>query len=192
MRPPSAPSYTEIERRAEEALSGTVKMISAQESRARIDRLISEMRHYRACSGMSRLLIIAAIFFGMLAPNTRADEERSADQKEAYQLLVAQYPSTVEKAFKNDAERKSWHKFVTTDDPVHVRISRISANYEGQMSLGGSTAYTLYKSARIPPNPDDWWRIEVFGEMTPSVQSIIIFISTTSKKIVLARFQSGE
>jgi len=42
-----APSDEEIERRADEALSGKVKMISAQDSKARIDRLMSKIKRDR-------------------------------------------------------------------------------------------------------------------------------------------------
>ncbi len=45
--PRPVPSGAEIERRAEEALSGKVKMISAQESKARIDRLMSKIKRER-------------------------------------------------------------------------------------------------------------------------------------------------
>jgi hypothetical protein len=41
------PSYEEIERRADEALSGKVKMVSANESKARIDRLMSKIKRDR-------------------------------------------------------------------------------------------------------------------------------------------------
>jgi len=104
---------------------------------------------------MSRLFLATVIFFGVLRMVAQASVERSADQQEAYQALLVQYPSTVEKAFKTDADRKYWRKFVMTDDPVHIRIARTSANYEGQLSEGGTGAYTLYKSADIPPNPDE-------------------------------------
>jgi hypothetical protein len=42
-----APSYEEIEQRADEALSGKVKMISAHESKARIQRLMSKIKRHR-------------------------------------------------------------------------------------------------------------------------------------------------
>ncbi len=42
--PRSIPSYDEIEERAEEALSGKVKMISAEESSARIERLMAKIK----------------------------------------------------------------------------------------------------------------------------------------------------
>jgi hypothetical protein len=45
--PRPAPSVEEIERRADEALSGKVKMISAQESKDRIDRLMSKIKRER-------------------------------------------------------------------------------------------------------------------------------------------------
>jgi hypothetical protein len=45
--PRPAPSLEEIERRAEEALSGKVKMISAHESKARIDRLMAKIKRER-------------------------------------------------------------------------------------------------------------------------------------------------
>jgi len=138
------------------------------------------------------VLIAALVLCTSILIAAPVDEKRTPDQKDAYKALVTQYPSTVEKGFKTDAQRQTWRKYVMTYDPVHVHITRISANYEGQLNLGGAGAYTLYKATAIPPNPDDWWRIEVFGEMTPSVQSVIIYISTTSKKIVLARFQPGE
>jgi len=41
------PSYEEIERRADEALSGKVKMISAVDSRTRVDRLMSKIKRDR-------------------------------------------------------------------------------------------------------------------------------------------------
>jgi hypothetical protein len=40
-------SYDEIERRADEALSGKVKMVSAAESKARTDRLMSKIKRER-------------------------------------------------------------------------------------------------------------------------------------------------
>ena len=43
----TVPSYDEIERRADEALSGKVKMVSALESKVRIDRLISKIKRDR-------------------------------------------------------------------------------------------------------------------------------------------------
>jgi hypothetical protein len=43
-------SYDEIERRAEEALSGKMKMVSAAESKVRIDRLISKNRKQKSLS----------------------------------------------------------------------------------------------------------------------------------------------
>jgi len=45
--PRSAPSFEEIERRADEALSGKIKMISAVESKARIDRLMAKIKRDR-------------------------------------------------------------------------------------------------------------------------------------------------
>jgi hypothetical protein len=41
------PSYDETERRADEALSGKVKMLSAAESKVRIDRLMSKIKRDR-------------------------------------------------------------------------------------------------------------------------------------------------
>jgi len=41
------PSFDEIERRTDEALSGKVKMISAAESKARIDRLMAKIKRDR-------------------------------------------------------------------------------------------------------------------------------------------------
>jgi hypothetical protein len=43
----AVPSYDEIERRADEALSGKVKIVSAVESKARIDRLMSKIKRDR-------------------------------------------------------------------------------------------------------------------------------------------------
>ena len=43
----AVPSFEEIERRADEALSGKVKMISAHESKARIRRLMSKIKRNR-------------------------------------------------------------------------------------------------------------------------------------------------
>ena len=45
--PRPVPSFEEIERRAEEALSGKVKMISASESKARIGRLMAKIKRDR-------------------------------------------------------------------------------------------------------------------------------------------------
>jgi hypothetical protein len=45
--PGPAPSFEEIERRADEALSGKVKMISASESKARINRLMARIKQDR-------------------------------------------------------------------------------------------------------------------------------------------------
>jgi len=41
------PLFEEIERRADEALSGKIKMISAVESKARIDRLMAKIKRDR-------------------------------------------------------------------------------------------------------------------------------------------------
>jgi hypothetical protein len=41
------PSYEEIERRADEVLSGNVKTISGAESKTRIDRLMSKIKRDR-------------------------------------------------------------------------------------------------------------------------------------------------
>jgi len=41
------PSYGEIERRADEALSGKVKMVSAADSKARMDQLMSKIKRDR-------------------------------------------------------------------------------------------------------------------------------------------------
>jgi hypothetical protein len=43
----TTPSYDEIELRADEALSGKVKMVSSLESKARIDRLMSKIKRGR-------------------------------------------------------------------------------------------------------------------------------------------------
>jgi hypothetical protein len=45
--PRFAPSDEEIERRAEDALSGKVKMIPAHEAKARIDRLMAKIKRDR-------------------------------------------------------------------------------------------------------------------------------------------------
>ena len=45
--PRPVPSFDEIERRADEALSGKVKMISASESKARIDLLMAKIKRDR-------------------------------------------------------------------------------------------------------------------------------------------------
>lgn len=45
--PKSTTSFDEIERRADEALSGKVKMISASESKVRIDRLMAKIKQDR-------------------------------------------------------------------------------------------------------------------------------------------------
>ncbi len=43
----AVPSYDEVERRADEVLSGKVKMVSAAESKVRIDRLMSKIERGR-------------------------------------------------------------------------------------------------------------------------------------------------
>jgi hypothetical protein len=43
----AVPPYDEIERRGDEALSGRVKMVTAAESKVRIDRLMSKIKRDR-------------------------------------------------------------------------------------------------------------------------------------------------